>query len=190
MNQPVLVVCGGLHPISYSGQILTTLATDAVLSHLPVLAFAPPSPLAVLSAQAIRQGLERGLRELSSQADAHPPLIIWAFSAGCVGAVAFAEHWQRHRGPVRALFLVDGWGVPSTAQVPVHRLSHDRFTHTTSRWLGAGCIDFYADPAVPHLRLWQSPQRVRGWLVGSDPGQETRTLTAAEFLCGQSRAYV
>ncbi|NJL44591.1 MAG: hypothetical protein HC922_00225 [Leptolyngbyaceae cyanobacterium SM2_3_12] len=192
MGYPIVVVCGGLHPPSYNGQILTILATDAVLSQLPVLAFAPSWPLAVLSPYVLRQWLEERLMQLSLAPDSGPNadrvLIIWAFSAGCVGAVALAEHWQRHRGQVLALFLVDGWGVPRVTRVPIHRLSHDRFTHTTSRWLGTGTLDFYADPAVPHLQLWQSPQQVNGWPVNqSDSAPGHRIMTAAEFLCQQSQ---
>ncbi|MFZ4674086.1 MAG: hypothetical protein ACOYM4_00030 [Nodosilinea sp.] len=174
-----------MHPPSYTDQVLVTLANDPVLSRLGRVVVAPPQPLDVLSAYALRQAVEVAL---GCSSDAAPPrLIIWAFSAGCVGAAALANAWQR-QGSVLALFMVDGWGVPRVPGVPVHRLSHDRMTHDTSRWLGAGDLDFYADPGVPHLQLWQQPQAVEGWAL--TPGAPPARLSAADFLCRRSRAYL
>ncbi|PZV09031.1 MAG: hypothetical protein DCF32_03300 [Leptolyngbya sp.] len=99
--------------------------------------------------------------------------------------MALATHWHRYQGPVLALLIADGWGVPRDPKVPTYRLSHDRTTHNTSRWLGAGDIDFYADPAVPHLHLWQQPQSVVGWAIA--PGKTKERLSAADFLCLRSR---
>jgi hypothetical protein len=176
-----------MHPPSYTGQILATIAGDQELSQLTRVVATPQHSIDVLSAFALRQSLDAALG--LPRADVLPPgLIIWAFSAGCVGAATLATYWQRHRGPVRALFMVDGWGVPRLPRVAVHRLSHDRFTHDSSGCLGAGDIDFYADPAVPHLYLWQQPQRVTGWAVAA--GRHKEQLTAAEFLCLRSRDYL
>lgn len=190
MAQVVLLVCGGMHPASYTGQILTTIARDEVLNLSRVIC-APQQALGVISPFALRQTLKAQLKNFSADElaeEASPALIIWAFSAGCVGAMPLAVHWQRYRGPVLALFMVDGWGVPRDPGVPVHRLSHDRITHDTSRWLGTGDEDFCADPAVPHLTLWQQPQRVTGWAIA--PMQPRQSLTAAEFLCRRSRACI
>lgn len=191
LQQVVLLICGGMHPPSYTGQMLVT-AQDEVLNQLSNVVCAPQSALGVLSPFALRQTLEAYLDNsalASPTLEAAPPaLIIWAFSAGCVGAVALATHWQRHRGPVLALFMVDGWGVPRDPGVPTYRLSHDAATHHTSRWLGAGDIDFYADPAVPHLTLWQQPQAVTGW--AAENGKRSERLTAADFLCRRSRAAI
>jgi hypothetical protein len=202
MSPVALVVCGGLHPPGWTAQILATIAADERLSQLPVVTFCPSSPLAVLSARSLRQQLDARL------VTPNPALIIWAFSAGCVGAAALANHWHRYRNPVLALFLVDGWGVPWSGIAPLHRLSHDRFTHTTSRWLGQGTADFVATPAVPHPRLWQSPQTVLGepgnFSLGGEfprgeepdtvafpgPGERWEGLSAADFLCGWSRYYL
>lgn len=203
MRQIVLLVCSGMHAPSSTGQILATISRDEVLSQQQVVC-APQHGLGVLSPFALRQTLDSGVllrpnpgkpsaatgsskADLDSTAaeDAPPALIIWAFSAGCVGAAALATHWQRHRGPVLGLLMVDGWGVPRDPEVPVYRLSHDRTTHDTSRWIGAGEIDFYADPAVPHLHLWQQPQSVIGWAVA--PGEAQQPSTAADFLCVRSR---
>lgn len=188
-----------MHPPSATGQILATLASDRDLRRLTRVVVAPQQGLGVLSAFALRQTLESAIddwrpalettaRDASGNAAraSTPGLIIWAFSAGCVGAVTLATYWQRWRGPVQALFLVDGWGVPRSPTVPVYRLSHDRFTHDTSGLLGAGEVNFYAEPAVPHRYLWQHPQAVTGWSVG--PGLRTEKLTAADFLRGRSLA--
>ncbi|MBW4485707.1 MAG: hypothetical protein KME14_24525 [Tildeniella torsiva UHER 1998/13D] len=193
-----------MHAPSSTGQILATIARNEALSQRSQIVCATQYGLGVLSPFALRQALDSfiALRQNpetapaaigSSKADldnataedAPPALIIWAFSAGCVGAAALATHWQRHRGPVLGLLMVDGWGVPRDPEVPVYRLSHDRTTHDTSRWLGTGDIDFYADPAVPHLHLWQQPQAVVGWAVV--PGEAKQPLTAADFLCLRSR---
>ncbi|MBW4459259.1 MAG: hypothetical protein KME47_03340 [Nodosilinea sp. WJT8-NPBG4] len=193
-----------MHPPSYTGQILAALARDEVLSQRSQIVCAPQHGLGVLSPFALRQAL-KGRTEWNcepakassfpsplgntlnstSPEDAPPALIIWAFSAGCVGAVALATHWQRYQAPVLALLMADGWGVPRDPEVPTYRLSHDRTTHHTSRCLGAGDIDFYADPAVPHLHLWQHPQSVVGWATA--PGKTKERLTAADFLCRRSR---
>lgn len=186
-----LLVCGGMHPPSYTGQVLTTIAHDAVLSQLGAVVCAPQPSLGIISPFALRQTLVARLEAMTPEAAvaaAPTGVIIWAFSAGCVGAASLATYWQRYQGPVLALLLVDGWGVARDPGVPTYRLSHDYFTHATSRWLGAGDIDFYADPAVPHLTLWQSPQVVSGWTVTA--GKRREKLTAAAFLCQQSRAAI
>lgn len=186
MRQIVLLVCGGMHPPSYTEQALTIIAEDAALSQLSRVVCAPHAAysLGVLSPFALRQALEARL-VIPSPEVAAPALVIWAFSAGCVGAVALATHWQRYRGSVLALCLVDGWGVPRDPEVPTYRLSHDYTTHSTSRWLGAGDMDFYADPAVPHLDFWQQLPTVGGWAV--ELGQAQQRSTAADFLCQRSR---
>ncbi|WP_323353115.1 hypothetical protein [Leptolyngbya sp. CCNP1308] len=193
-----------MHAPSATGQILATIARDEALSQQTQVICAPQHGLGVLSPFALRQTLDSFIAlsqnsiktpaaiapskadlDSATAEDAPPALIIWAFSAGCVGAAALATHWQRHRGPVLSLLMVDGWGVPRDPEVPLYRLSHDRTTHDTSRWLGAGEIDFYADPPVPHVHLWQQPQAVMGWAVA--PGEAPQPSTAADFLCLRSR---
>lgn len=95
--------------------------------------------------------------------DLQEPITIVAFSAGVVGAIAAAQRYRR--SAVRAFIALDGWGVPLVAPFPIYRLSHDGFTHWTS--LGYGQQNFYADPAVAHLDLWRSPDRVTGWRIQS-----------------------
>lgn len=98
------------------------------------------------------------------------PLIFICFSAGVAGAITAAWTWQLLGGSVKALIALDGWGVPLTANFPIHRLSHDYFTHWSSALLGSGADSFYADPPVTHLDLWRKPQKIRGWWVHSDCG--------------------
>jgi hypothetical protein len=113
------------------------------------------------------------------------PVIFISFSAGVVGAIAAAWQWQLLGGDVKAFIAIDGWGVPLSGKFPIHRLSHDYFTHWSSSLLGSGQDNFYAEPAVDHLTMWRSPQSVQGWWVDSSQGEITTPktrLTAAEFL--------
>ena len=112
------------------------------------------------------------------------PLLFISFSAGVVGAIGAAWGWQILGGRVKAFIAIDGWGVPLSGSFPVHRLSHDDFTHWSSSLLGSGEDSFYADPPVEHLDLWQAPQTVQGWHIShSNVGTLLRSrLTAAQFL--------
>jgi len=110
------------------------------------------------------------------------PLVLIGFSAGVVGAIAAAHLWQVQGGRVAALIAVDGWGVPLVGNFPMHRVSHDPFTHWSSAWGGGGEDSFYADPGVPHLDLWRSPQTAYGFRF-STTGQRIRgATTAASFI--------
>lgn len=106
------------------------------------------------------------------------------FSAGVVGAIGAAWGWQMLGGTVNALVALDGWGVPLYGRFPIHRLSHDYFTHWSSALLGEGDSRFYADPPVEHLTLWEKPDHCPGWWVQPvKQGTEWRRyLTAAEFV--------
>lgn len=115
-----------------------------------------------------------------------------AFSAGVAGAIGAAWIWQSLGGQVSQFIAVDGWGVPLYGNFPIHRISHDRFTHWSSAWLGAGESGFYADPAVEHLEVWRSPQLVQGWWTPSpsllgrldhpSPYPTSRFTTVAELI--------
>jgi len=104
-------------------------------------------------------------------------VLIIAFSAGVVGAIAAARMWQRQGIQIRALIAIDGWGVPLFGDFPIHRISHDRFTHWSSLMLGGNATHFYADPPVGHLTLWHSPETVQGVVEPSN-----RIVDAATFL--------
>ncbi|KAM3109174.1 hypothetical protein [Phormidesmis sp. 146-33] len=100
------------------------------------------------------------------------PLLFIAFSAGVVGAIGAARLWQKRGGTVKALIALDGWGVPLEANFPIHRASHDYFTHWSSALLGNGLDSFYADPGVGHLDLWRSPQTISGhWIKSTQSGE-------------------
>jgi hypothetical protein len=104
------------------------------------------------------------------------PLVLIGFSAGVVGMVGAAWAWQQQGGIIRALVALDGWGVPLYGSFPIYRLSHDGFTHGSSQVLGMGQDPFYAEPGVPHLELWRSPDRAWGWWCKE--GQHERTNAA------------
>ena len=119
------------------------------------------------------------------------PLTFLSFSAGVVGAIGAALTWSQWGGQVQSVIALDGWGVPLIGNFPIHRVSHDEFTHWSSALLGAGRDSFFADPPVAHLDLWRSPHSVSGWGIRKTVnGDEVRSLTtAAEFLIALLRRY-
>ncbi|HEY9633283.1 MAG TPA: hypothetical protein V6D14_07750 [Coleofasciculaceae cyanobacterium] len=112
-------------------------------------------------------------------------IVFISFSAGVAGAIGAAWGWQLLGGTVKAFIAFDGWGVPLYGNFPIHRISHDYFTHWSSAILGSGEDSFYADPAVEHLELWRSPNTCKGWwtqqTAEAKPEQRTFT-TAAQFV--------
>lgn len=131
------------------------------------------------------------LHFLCSQELAGESLVFASFSAGVVGAIGAAWMWQQIGGKVGAFFALDGWGVPLVGTFPIHRISHDRFTHWSSAILGGGGDSFYADPPIEHLDLWRSPQTAKGWQIRQTAdGIETATpATAATFLVHLLKRY-
>ncbi|MGB7417063.1 MAG: hypothetical protein WA902_22910 [Thermosynechococcaceae cyanobacterium] len=118
-----------------------------------------------------------------SNAFALKPILI-GFSAGVVGVMQAAWAWQQLGGSIAAIIAIDGWGVPLLNDVSCYRLSHDLFTHWSSAVLGQGCDRFYADPSIPHAKLWQHPQNAQGWWIydhESETAPKTAT-TAADFI--------
>ena len=127
---------------------------------------------------------------LCSQELAGESLVFVSFSAGVVGAIGAAWMWQQIGGKVEAFFALDGWGVPLGGTFPIHRISHDSFTHWSSAILGSGGDSFYADPAIAHLDLWREPQTATGWHVSQTAGIETAApTTAAQFLVNLLKQY-
>ena len=112
------------------------------------------------------------------------PVIFLCFSAGVIGGIGAATAWQLLGGHVQAFIAIDGWGVPLAGNFPIHRLSHDYYTHWTSAYLSMGEDNFYADPAVDHLSMWHSPQSVQGkWVNPSVSLSPTKNyLSEFEFL--------
>jgi len=178
-----IIICPGIHQpdLSESFRVeLSDLISHSSVSQKPanILVY-PGQDFLVLSAFHILQFLrDRKSLQLKS------PIIFISFSAGVVGAIGAAYLWQLLGGHVKAFIAIDGWGVPLEANFPIHRMSHDYFTHWSSCLLGSGQDNFYAQPAVDHLSMWKSPQTVQGCWVDSSIGifPPKGYLTAAEFL--------
>jgi hypothetical protein len=158
----MLIICPGIHSPQLTEQFVQNIQ-DRVEQDYLVL----PTEYSPYSAIAIDRWLKRqGISPVK-------PLSFVAFSAGVVGSFGAAWAWQLRGGQVNNFIAVDGWGMPLSANFPLHRVSHDYFTHWSSRILGAGQQDFFADPRVEHLELWRSPRTTYGWRIVA-PGQKTR----------------
>ncbi len=182
-SQTNIILCPGIHEPALTQSFISgwlDSSTDNLSYHnkLNIVVF-PGQGLLALSSLHILQFLrDRFKDQLES------PIVFISFSAGVVGAIAAACQWQLLGGQIKAFIAIDGWGVPLWGNFPIHRLSHDYFTHWSSALLGSGQNNFYAQPAVDHLSLWRSPQTVTGWCIDSSvdiPPLQVR-LSAAEFL--------
>ncbi|MBE9207849.1 hypothetical protein IQ244_15230 [Nostoc sp. LEGE 06077] len=171
----VIIICPGIHEAELTESFISGWLSQTTFKTMVF----PGQGVLALSAPHILQFLGDRL-----QHQRNSPIVFISFSAGVVGAIAAAWNWQILGGQVKAFIAIDGWGVPLWGSFPIHRLSHDYFTHWSSLLLSSGHNNFYAEPAVDHLSLWRSPQTVQGWWVNSDcedfPHQ--MPLTAAEFL--------
>ncbi|MBM0742914.1 hypothetical protein JOY44_15080 [Phormidium sp. CLA17] len=174
-----VVVCPGIHEPELTNSFIQSLAGAIDISTLQLLVF-PSDRYPAYSGLDILRWLHEQLNQPGLEQSLRPPIALIAFSAGVVGAIATAQGWQTLGGTIQVLIALDGWGMPLWGNFPIHRLSHDHFTHWSSALLGAGESSFYAEPAVEHLELWRSPHRVRGW-QHPFKGQPTRT-TAASFI--------
>ena len=116
--------------------------------------------------------------------DVKSPIVFIGFSAGVVGGLQAAYLWQMFGGEVKAFIAVDGWGVPLAGSFPIHTISHDYFTHWSLLRLIPGNNNFYAQPAVEHLKIWRSPESVKGWWVDPEFQRNNNKiyLTVTEFL--------
>lgn len=176
-----VIICPGIHESSLTESFIRGLL-EAV-SHssyyqksVDVMQFRANN-LSALSGFHIWQFLRKSLEDKLES-----PVIFISFSAGVVGAIAAASLWQIFGGNVRAFIAIDGWMVPLAGNFPIHRISHDYFTHWSSCLLGSGNNNFYAQPAVEHLELWRSPLTVQGYWVDSPSGESPLPITAANFL--------
>ncbi|SRR5579883_410266 len=178
-----IVICPGIHEPGLTDRFVSSLlrpVTDKYprLNSKNIL-IVPDEGLLPLSGFHIVNFLYQNLGDWN-----HQPVLFISFSAGVVGAIAAAHIWQIFGGQVKAFIAIDGWGVPLLGNFPIHRMSHDYFTHWSSSLFGREQNDFYADPSVEHLEMWRSPQNVQGWCVGADSEQSHKKLqlTAAEFV--------
>jgi hypothetical protein len=187
-----IIICPGMHDIELTRNFLKHLQlrstsnsakpdSSEIDSSRNVLIF-PAQRYPAYSAFHIVQFLQETLQQYPLTSELND-FVFLSFSAGVVGAMGAAWAWQQLGGRVKALIALDGWGVPLYGDFPIHRVSHDHFTHWSSALLGAGADSFYANPAVDHLDLWRSPQTVQGWWVptAATPSQPIAT-TAAVFL--------
>ena len=176
----ILLICPGIHEPQLTQDFLIGLRQSKTSSNWNhnILIF-PTQNYPAYSAGEIVEFLRHNLS--GEQAG----VVFISFSAGVVGAIGAAWMWQLLGGKVESFFAIDGWGVPLFGNFPIHRLSHDYFTHWSSRLLGAGEDSFYAAPPIEHLDIWRSPHLCQGWWVHSEecsiPEQRTY-ITAAEFI--------
>lgn len=192
-SQSSLIICPGIHESQLTEvflQGLQQIETDDRDSFRHwtqnVLIF-PAQNYPAYSAVHILEFLQRQAALIEK------PLVFISFSAGVAGAIGAAWGWQLLGGNVRAFIALDGWGVPLYGNFPIHRLSHDYFTHWSSALWGAGDDSFYADPAIEHLDLWGKPEICQGWWI--QPAMkgifEQRTFTtAAQFVSQLLQRYL
>jgi hypothetical protein len=187
-----IIICPGIHEPELTENfrvgLLDMISDGAIAPNYANILVYPGEDVLVLSGLHILQFLrERLSNSLES------PIIFISYSAGVVGAIGAAHLWQLLGGRVKAFIAIDGWGVPLHGNFPIHRISHDYFTHWSSSLLGSGQNSFYAEPAVDHLSIWRclttsrsasTPQIVQGrWVDSSiEIFPPKGHLTAAEFL--------
>ena len=172
-----LIICPGIHETKLTESFLAGLLELNTSQKLENILIFPIEDYPAYSSGHILQFLRQN-HSLSL------PIVFISFSAGVVGAIGAAWGWQLLGGEVTAFIALDGWGVPLTGSFPIHRLSHDYFTHWSSALLGSGEDSFYAAPSVEHLELWQQPQTVSGWWIHSqnDKSELKTQTTAVQFL--------
>ncbi|NEO88648.1 MAG: hypothetical protein F6J87_31130 [Spirulina sp. SIO3F2] len=147
----VIVLCPGIHPPEVTESFRRRFTPLHSYSCLVI-----PETIAPYNGPAIANFV-------CHHCDRTEPLLFMGFSAGVVGAVFAAHHWQQQGGQVLSLWAWDGWGVPLAGSFPTVRVSHDYFTHWSSGLLGQGDRTFWADPPIEHLELWRRPDQVMGW---------------------------
>ncbi|MEH2064402.1 MAG: hypothetical protein V7K50_19430 [Nostoc sp.] len=192
-----IIICPGIHEPELTESFRVGLLDLVSHGAIPAVSYAnapnsaniliyPGKDVLVLSALHILQFLRVSVahRRYPLTNSPESSIIFISFSAGVVGAIGAAHLWQLLGGCVKAFIAIDGWGVPLQGNFPIHRMSHDYFTHWSSCLLGNGQNNFYADPAVDHLLIWKSPQTVQGCWVDSSIEiiPPKGRLTAAEFL--------
>jgi hypothetical protein len=178
-----LIICPGIHDRALTEQFLEALLNEMseFLTGQPPLVF-PTQRYPAYSAPDVLRFIEHQLRAEHPNDFLSVPLIIVSFSAGVAGAIAAAWGWQILGGHIKAFIALDGWGVPLIGSFPIHRVSHDYFTHWSSALLGAGKDSFYVEPPVEHLELWRSPHTASGWQLFDDPSHPPIRTTAASFI--------
>jgi hypothetical protein len=181
-----LIICPGFHDAALTTGFLAGIG-DGGQAWNPVII--PSDRLPPYSGWHILHFLRDRLSRDDPDGMADPRLLLIGFSAGVVGAMTAAHLWQQQGGGVAALIAVDGWGVPLVGAFPIHRVSHDAFTHWSSVGLGQAGDSFYAAPGVAHLELWRSPQTTYGRQVSTAYIGLSSPTTAATFISALVRRY-
>jgi hypothetical protein len=173
-----IIICPGIHEPELTVSFIQKCLNQYYTKPVDILIYPGQGYLTLSTFHILHFLCDRLSNKLES------PVIFICFSAGVVGGIGAATGWQLLGGHVQAFIAIDGWGVPLAGNFPIHRLSHDYFTHWTSAYLGIGENNFYAEPAVDHLSMWQSPQSVQGKWVNSPVGfsPPKNYLSASEFL--------
>ncbi len=156
----MIVICPGIHSPNLTEEFLQDLS----LPFSEVVVF-PTERYPAYSPGCLIQFLE-ALPEVKKR---ESPIVLIGFSAGVVAAIATAWYWQAVGRQVKAVVAIDGWGVPLYGTFPIHRISHDSFTHWSSSIVEPLGDCFYADPPVSHLDLWRSPASSKGRWVNYTP---------------------
>lgn len=177
-----LILCPGIHDPA-----LTTAFWQQLSPQLP--AALTQSPPFIFPSDRYPAYSPWHLWTFLREAQPAPPWVFLGFSAGCVAIAGILPTLVCHQVPIVAIFALDAWGVPFPRNVPVHRLSHDHFTHWSSGLLGGQGESFYADPPVEHLCLWRSPHTVNGWDLGTDQQRQQYT-TVTQFLAQYLAKYL
>ncbi|HLO88853.1 MAG TPA: hypothetical protein VK203_28135 [Nostocaceae cyanobacterium] len=178
-----IIICPGIHEPSLTESFVAgwqnSTTDSSIEQNREKILIYPGEGLLALSGFHILQFLRDRLADKLES-----PVVFISFSAGVVGAISAAMGWQLMGGRIKAFIAIDGWAVPLYAHFPIHRLSHDYFTHWSSALLGSGQNNFYAEPPVDHLYIWHSPHMVKGyWVNPSDQFTPPKQfLSAAEFL--------
>ncbi|MEO1401370.1 MAG: hypothetical protein AAFV72_08940 [Cyanobacteria bacterium J06635_1] len=167
-----LMICPGIHAPGLTEGFLRSLLPR--LHQPPAALWIQPGGVGALLSAPILSTLRA-----QAQPSKLGPISMIAFSAGVVGAAQAIPRWCEVGGQLACLIALDGWGVPLGGDYPIYRVSHDRFTHWSSRGLGGGTVNFYAEPGIDHLDLWQTPAQAMGWRVD---GQRRDRTSAADFV--------
>ncbi|PHJ56760.1 hypothetical protein VF14_32460 [Nostoc linckia z18] len=183
---PTIIICPGIHDAAFTESFISGLFDGSIDQNQGKILVFPGKDFSSLSAWHILEFLRVSVahRRYRLKKPLESPLIFISFSAGVVGAIGAAHLWQLLGGRVKAFIAIDGWGVLLQGNFPIHRMSHDYFTHWSSSLLGCGQYNFYAEPAVDHMSIWRSPETVQGWGIDSSIGifPPKGYLSAAAFL--------